>query len=194
MDTKQYYSNIAFIAACALAVLWAIYSFLQHNRGNEKAKSNFGQGLVALAVFTVLAVIILPVYAGSRPIAAQAFGLSNAKQTVIALSIYRIDNGGLLPPNLNTQGGQNPLLPLSTKNPSGPAQFHLNPALAGKDIEPLEDKPDIPLIYDPNPFPDGTFLVGFTNGESRMVSKEEWERLKAKLRPAASRETRKHSS
>lgn len=173
MDLKQQLVNVAFIIAIVVLVAWSVYSFLAHRRGKSGAAGRFVNGVVFIAICFVGAAILLPIYAGQRPVPNMELKV-DAKALATALSLYNHDFGAL-PPTDDLEGVA-PYL----KEEQGtrvirqqPPALVMNVYLSGKDLVALESKVNIPLVHSPAPLPEGTYLVVFTNSEMRFVAQEE---------------------
>jgi type II secretory pathway pseudopilin PulG len=69
------------------------------DKKNREAGFTFVELLVVLATIVVLAVMLLPAIAGTKP-SSQAFQcMENQRQLMLAMQMYAQDNGDLLPPN-----------------------------------------------------------------------------------------------
>jgi hypothetical protein len=102
--------------------------------------------------------------------------------------MYAADWHDHLPPFSDTDGIVAAALPFfktdkvfQSHNPLGQGRLQFNENLAGRNPAEVPDLDQVPMLFDPSPFPDGRFLVAFADGATRFVSAEEWSRLREKL-------------
>ncbi len=182
MELKQKFSMVTIVIALIIFAVWTIYTFLLFSRKNKKATRLFFEGSAVIAFCCIAAMILLPIYAGSLPVPHLKLK-TDAKQIATALTIYCSDYDDRLPPSKNLTC----LFPYLKDeelqgliDPKDP-KLVMNAHLAGKKLEPLQLKVDIPLVYCPEPLPDGTFLVVFTILNERLVSADEWNVIRRQM-------------
>ncbi|MEQ1934230.1 MAG: hypothetical protein ABL962_10200 [Fimbriimonadaceae bacterium] len=107
--------------------------------------------------------------------------LSNAKQLATAMMIYLADYDDIFPyvqssPSLLKQlepYTKNPEL-FKTLNPKGAGMFRFNMSLAGVSSVDIDEPAKTPMLFDPEPFPDGRYLVAYADSHARYLTAEEW--------------------
>jgi hypothetical protein len=126
---------------------------------------------------------------------AKTQSLSNAKQVATAIMIYMSDYDDILPYVESTKFLHKVIEPYSrnteifkTLNPNGEGDLRYNVGIAGMLGTDIENPADVPLLYDPKPWPDGTYLVAFLDSHAKFVSSEEWTRLQSNMRPKVKRQ------
>lgn len=138
----------------------------------ELANSGGGQGVSAV------------------PASAKTTSMSNIKQLGTATMIYLADYDDEFPYVESTPYFQSVVYPycknrevFRSLNPNGPGDFRYNVGVAGLNATVIEDVSEMPLLYDPKPWPDGTYLVCFCDSHCEFVDAERWEYLKTIMRP-----------
>lgn len=117
----------------------------------------------------------------------QATTLSNAKQISTAMIMYASDWDDVLPYAQSTKAVQFVTYPYvknaevwKTLNPNG-GQFQFNMALGGVSMTDVPSPAETVLYYESNEWPDGKRAVSYLDGHAKLVSAEEWAKLKASL-------------
>jgi len=130
----------------------------------------------------------------ASPAAARSMSLSNIKQASTAMMIYQADYDDLFPYVESSQYVKQVLHPYTknteifkSHNPNRSGDFRYNVALGGILATEIENISRTVLFYDPTPWPDGMYLVSFTDSSSKFVSADEWSQLQTMMRPKAKR-------
>jgi len=120
----------------------------------------------------------------------QTVTVNNAKQMALGLLLYSSDTDDLLPYAQSTEAVRYVIHPyvkntdvFKTLNPAG-GQLVFNLKLGGVNMAAIEQLAEAPMIYDQNPWPDGSRVVAFADGHVSVVSRQEWTR---KVEPALRR-------
>lgn len=110
--------------------------------------------------------------------------LSNAKQLATAMMIYLADSNDIFPWVQSSPSMHNQLIPYTkskelfkTLNPKGAGTFRYNMSLAGVSAVDVSEPAQTPLIFDPEPFPDGRYLVAYADSHVKYVTAAEWKEL-----------------
>jgi hypothetical protein len=126
--------------------------------------------------------------ANDRPGDARPLGLSNHKQSALAMMIYASDYDDVLPYVQDTRSAFALVLPYTkdtaifkSVNPNG-GRMLLNMAVAGVALTEIPEPAETILFYDSTPWPDGTRLVSFADGHAKFVDAQEWHRIERSLR------------
>jgi len=122
--------------------------------------------------------------------AAASAALSNVNQIAKALIMYIGDNDDIYPYVQSTAKLQSLTLPYTanssvwkTRNPrSDSGTFRFNMALAGVAMKDVKSPAQTPAVFDPIPWPDGKFLVGYADGHAKFISPDEWSRSQKYLK------------
>lgn len=111
-------------------------------------------------------------------------GLSNAKQMALGVIIYCADYDDNFPYVESTPALKEIVDPyvrndsvFKSNNPNGKGLLYYNMALSGVIMNDVENLYEVPLVFDPTPFPDGTYLVAFADGHAKYLAEEEWQAL-----------------
>jgi len=127
------------------------------------------------------------IFVKAKEAAKRAATLSNAKQVALGVMIYSGDYDDVMPIAKNEADAKNLVQPYlkndalwRSNNPNGGELiFALN--LAGIDSTQVESPADTPMIYETKSWPDGKRVVAFCDGHAKLVSAEDWEKLKPLL-------------
>ncbi|MBE9129767.1 hypothetical protein IQ258_27395 [Coleofasciculus sp. LEGE 07081] len=131
----------------------------------------------------------------ATPAAAKTASLSNIKQASVSILIYQADYDDIFPYVESTAYLKKVVEPYSrnleifkSQNPNGNGEIRYNVGIAGMLATDIDDVVGTPLLFDPTPWPDGTYLVSFTDGHAKFVSADEWSKLQKKMRPPGNRQ------
>lgn len=107
--------------------------------------------------------------------------IDNAKSLASAMLLYAQDYDGVFPYVQSTRGAEYVLYPYvkgttiyKTQNPMRAGDFRFNMALAGVSMSQVTNAAEVPLFYDPSPWPDGTYLVSFADSHARFMTADQW--------------------
>ncbi len=118
------------------------------------------------------------------PTIAAEKGIANAELVARAFMLYAGDHDGVYPYATGITTVQRITLPYMTNldawkthNSRGKGEFRYNLSIGGTAAVRGAAASETPLIFDPTPFPDGRYLVGFANRSARFLTPEEWEAM-----------------
>ena len=115
---------------------------------------------------------------------AKQASLTNLKQIGLGLLQYTQDWDEHYPPMQSTEIAKNALLPYIKsdtifQNPITHAPYRPNTSLSHQPLASIQDPSTLMAYYDDGPSADGERGVLFADGHAKMVTEEEWRRLKA---------------
>ncbi len=115
---------------------------------------------------------------------AQAQSLANLKQIGLGLLQYTQDWDEHYPPMQSTEIAKNALLPYIKsdtvfQNPTTHKPYRPNTSLSHQPLVSIQNPSTLMAYYDDGPNADGERGVLFADGHAKMVTEEEWRRLKA---------------
>lgn len=67
-------------------------------------------------------------------------------------------------------------------NPNGRGEIYYNVNVGGTVSTAIERVSRFVVLFDPTPWPDGMFLVGFADSSARFVTAKEWAELQKEMR------------
>ena len=115
---------------------------------------------------------------------AETQSLSNLKQIGLGLLQYTQDWDEHYPPMQSTEIAKNALQPYIKsdtvfQNPTTRKPYRPNTSLSHQPLASIQDPSTLMAYYDDGPNADGERGVLFADGHAKMVTEEEWRRLKA---------------